>query len=153
MSTVGDVKTALRVLWQSTFTADELRVTFGNRITVGAGHSRLVIGDVSGTTEPESLGPTRTVDEEYDIQCEISRTVQGSSADQEAVTLAVLQLFETAEHAVRASAGQNLGVTDVIWAGCTGGFDLKEASASETNGPINASFAFAVHVRARYRLT
>ena len=154
MTTVGDALVALRVLFTSTFIADDqLLVRLGNRGQLNAGQNLLMIGDATGTTTPESLGPQRTVEEEYDIACEISVTVQGSVQDQEAVTLRAIDLYQMAEHAVRAVPGQDLGIPEIMWAGVTGGWGFKEAKASETGGPISTAFSFNVHVRAMYRLT
>jgi hypothetical protein len=146
MSTVGPVKTALRALFEATFD-DAVQVTFGNRVNM-SGSTRLVIGRVIGKTTPESLGTNRTVEEVYDVECEISLSSQGSVGDQEAVTLACLVLYEGAELAVQSFPGQNLGVPEVLYAGVEGNFELKEPPASETKGPINASYVFNVHVRA-----
>lgn len=153
MSTAGPVKTALRELWQATFDPGVVRVTFGKRVTVKTGAAWLAIGDITGDSAPETLGPQRTMKEEYDVECVLSWGVNGSVDDQELVTLQLLEWFTGAEEAVRASPGQNLGVPGVEWAVVSGGFGLKEAAASETQGPISASFSFNVHVRAIYRLS
>jgi hypothetical protein len=153
MTTAGLVKTALRELWQDTFDQSVVRVTFGKRVTIKTGAAWLAIGNVAGDSQPEALGPQRTMKEEYDVECVLSWGVNGSVDDQERVTLQVLEWAEGAEHAVRAFAGQNLGVPGVEWAAVIGGFSLREAEASETQGPIGASFSFNVHVRAIYRLS
>jgi hypothetical protein len=145
--------TALRTLWQATFDPGVVRVTFGKRVTIKTSAAWLAIGDVTGDSAPETLGPQRTMKEEYDVECLLSYSTQGTVDDQEAVALQVLEWFTGAEEAVRAFPGQNLGVPGVEWAVVTGGFGLKQADASETRGPINASFSFNVHVRAIYRLS
>lgn len=153
-TTIGPVKTALKVLWRATFDHPQtVYVTFGSRVvTPPPGASRLVIGNVTGEQQPEALGPSRTVQEDYDVECILSHTLNGTSDDQEDVTLALLDLYAGAEYAVRSHPGQDLGVPGVLWTSVEGRFELKEAPASETEGAINAAFTFNVHVRAMYRL-
>lgn len=153
MTTVGDVKTALRVLGESVFDPAEVLVKFGSRVTITVAPGILSIGNATGTTEPEALGPQRSVEEVYDLECVISYTVDGTVDDQEGVTLATIAIFEGFEHAVRSVPGQNLGVAGVLWAGCTGNWSMRESPASETKGRINTSMTFNVRVRAMYRLS
>jgi hypothetical protein len=153
MSTVGPALLALRDLFDATFD-DTVWVKLGKRITIDDGiRDRLWIGDATGTFTPGGLGPSRPVTEEYDISCDISVTRQGSVEDQEAVTLRAIELWEGAEHALSAVPGQNLGIPAIEWAAVSGGWGFKEATASETKGPISTSLQFNVHVRALFRLT
>jgi hypothetical protein len=144
---------ALKALWLDTFD-DTVWVKIGKRVTIDSGdRDRVWITDATGTTQPEALGPQRPVEEEYDIACEISVTRQGSVDDAELVLLRAIELWEGAEHAVRAVPGQNLGIPDIQWSGAVGGWSIKEAPASETKGPISTAISFNVHVRAMFRLT
>lgn len=152
MSTAGPVKAALLALWQATFDPSVVQVTYGGRIAV-AGAQRLSIGNAIGRSAPEALGPQRTMQEEYDVVCVVSVTQPGTVDDQQLVTDQALALFTGAEYAVRSVPGQNLGVSGVMYAGVEGDWQMTEAPASETGGPINASYEFRVHVRAIYRLS
>lgn len=152
MTTVLDVKQALFDLGGATFD-DTVRTMYSGRVVVDAALDRFMIGDVSGTTEPESLGPQRTVQEDYDVECIISVTQNGDADQQPIVTARAVSLFEGIENAIRAYPGQNLGVADVMWAAVLGNWSLTEHPASDTKGKISTSFKFLVHVRAIYRLT
>jgi hypothetical protein len=152
VTTVLDVKQALYDLGVATFD-DTVRTMYSARVVVDAALDRLLIGNANGTTEPESLGPQRTVQEEYDVACTISVTQNGDVDQQPQVTARAIELFEGFEHAVRAYPGQNLGVADVLWAGVTGNWSMTEHTATETKGKISTSFEFNVHVRAMFRLT
>lgn len=151
MTTVLPVKQALVTLGGDTFD-DTVRTMFSARIVVDADADRLLIGDASGTFEPESLGPTRTVEELYDVACIVSVTKNGDADYQPIVTARAIELFEGFENAVRSYPGQNLGVTGVLWAGVLGNWSLTEHPASDTGGKISTSFAFNVRVRAMTRL-
>lgn len=152
MTTVLDVKQALYDLGQATFD-DTVRTMYSARVVVDAALDRLLIGNAAGTVEPESLGPQRTVQEEYDVTCIISVTQNGDVDQQPQVTARAVELFEGFEHAVRNYTGQNLGVADVLWAGVTGNWSLTEHVASDTKGKISTSIEFLVHVKAMFRLT
>lgn len=154
--TAAPVKAALKTLWAGTSWpatpgSEPMQVTYGPRVTLVSGR-RLTIGKVLGDTSPEALGPQRTMEEEYDIECSISYTINGTIDDQQAVTEQVIADQAVAELAVRSSVGQTLGVPGVLWALVMGSWEIDEATASETGGPINASYQFRVHVRARYQL-
>jgi len=153
MSTVPLMLTALKELWSATFDPDDVWVELGPRQHGYGAGGRLRIGKVRGTSNPEALGPTRPMLEVYDVECILSYTVQGTIDDQSAVTTQVMDWYAVAEYAVRASPSQTVGVPGVRWAVVMGDFELTEAEASETGGPINASFTFNVHVEAMYRLT
>lgn len=148
-TTLAPVKAALLALWSAALPT--VQVTYGNRVTL-SGPRRLTIGDARGRTAPQSLGPARQMREDYEITCRISCSVKGTIDDQRAITEDVLALFATAERAVRASPSQTLGVSEVTLAVVEGDWELKEAEASETGGPINSSYEFTVRVQARYRL-
>lgn len=152
MTTIGLVRAALLELWSGVFDPADLQVSYGSRVTVSS-PCRLVIGNVEGNSAPESLGPSRTMQEVYDIRCVISASSKGSVDDQQRVTELVLSLFDTAEYAIRASPSQTLDVPGVLLVNVEGSWSLTEAPASDTEGAINASYEFRVHVRARYRLT
>lgn len=152
MTTVGTVRAALKTLWSATFDPAVLQVTYGNRVTVSS-PARLSIGDAEGDTTAESLGPQRTVEENYDVRCVLSVSSSGGVDDQQRVTEQLLTLFDAAEYAIRASPSQTLGVPGVLWVMVLGSWGLTEAPASDTKGAINASFEFRVHVRARYQLS
>lgn len=152
MTTLLPVKQALFDLAGSTFD-DTVRPMFSGRIVVeSSDQDRLMIGDASGTTEPESLGPTRTMVEEYDVACIVSVTRNGDVDLQPTVTARAIELFEGFEYAIRSSPGQNLGVSGVRWAVVRGNWSLTEHPASDTKGKISTSVAFNVHVSAMYRL-
>lgn len=149
MSTVPAVKAALIALWA---TALDITPGYGPRVTVSTGE-RLVVGDARGTSEPVTLGPNRQMEENYEVSCVLSVTRSGTVDIQQQVTERVFALYDLAEVAVRSVTGENLGVTGVLLAYVAGDFELTEAAASDTNGPVNASLEFAVRVQARYRLT
>lgn len=152
MTTLGPVRAALKTLWSATFDPALLQVTYGNRVTVSS-PARLAIGDAEGDSQAESLGPKRTMQEEYDIRCVLSVSSQGSVEDQQRVTEQCLALFDTAEYAIRASTSMTLDVPGVIYVLVLGSWGLTEPPASDTKGAINASYEFRVHVRARYQLS
>jgi hypothetical protein len=129
-----------------------LTAGYGDRVTISPGE-RLVIGDAQGTSEPTALGPDRPMDEDYEVTCKLSVTQNGPIDIQQQVTERVYALHALFEVAIRTVPGMNLGVTGVTWAYVAGSWDLTEAPASNTGGPINASLEFHVRVRARYRLT
>jgi hypothetical protein len=143
------VKAALLALWSAALPT--VQVTYGNRVTM-SGPKRLTIGNARGASAPQSLGPARQMREDYRITCLISCSVNGTIDDQSAVTEDVLSLFEAAELAVRSSANQTLGVSEVTLAIVEGDWELTEAPASDTGGPINTTYEFEVRVQARYRL-
>lgn len=153
MSTLGPVKAALLTLWQATFNPDQVVVQYGPRVGLATAGGRLRIGNARGTSVPEAAGPKRPMQEEYDVECVLSYTVNGGSDGQQLVTEQVLAWFDVAEYAVRASPSQSLGVAGVNWAVVSGDWALVEAPAEETTGPINSALTFNVHVRALYRLT
>lgn len=150
-STIVPVKAALLALWQTTFANQEVTVSYGSRAVIS--HSAwLVIGNVTGSNDPEALGPRRAMTEEYDVECTLSVGRSGTVDQQQACTERCMSLYAAAELAVRSSASQTLGVTGVLWSIVMGSFTLEEAPASETNGRLNSTYKFNVHVRARYEL-
>jgi hypothetical protein len=151
VTTLLPVKQALFDLAGATFD-DTVRAMYSARIVVDSDADRLMIGNASGTVEPESLGPQRTMQEEYDVACIVSVTRNGDTDQQPIVTARAIEIYEGFEYAVRAAPGQNLGVAGVQWAGVTGNWTMTEHPASETKGKISTSFAFNVHVRAMFRL-
>lgn len=151
MSTLLPVKQALFDLVGATFD-DTVRGMYSARIVVDAEADRVMIGNASGTLQPESLGPQRTVQEEYDVTCIVSVTRNGDTDYQPVVTARAIELFEGFEYAVRAATGQNLGVTGVRWAGVQGNWSMTEHLASDTKGKISTSIEFNVHVSAMFRL-
>ncbi len=151
MSTVPAVRSALVALWSLALGPD-VTPGYGSRVTVSPGE-RLVVGDARGSSEPITLGTTRQMEENYEVTCTISVTRNGAVDIQQAVTERAYAIFDLAEVALRSVAGENAGVSAVIWAYVGGDWELTEAPASDTGGPINASIEFRVRVRARYRLT
>ncbi len=149
MSTVPAVRAALVALGTSTlgFTAG-----YGGRVTF-SGDERFVVGGAKGASEPTALGPTRTMDEDYEVTCRISVTSSGTADIQQQVTERAWALHALFEVALRSVPGMNLGVSGVVWAYAAGDWELTEAPASDTGGKINASIEFHVRVKARYRLT
>jgi hypothetical protein len=150
---VGPVKTALKDLGRATFPTATVLTTFGNRVTVTGAGGRLTIGNALGDALPESLGPHRTMENNYDVVCKLSSTINGTIDDQERCTLRALTWFDDFETAVRSVTGQNLGVTGVIWAGWMGEWELTEADAQDTKGEVNTVIEFKIHVRSRSNLT
>jgi len=126
-------------------------VRLGRRVTLSPGE-RLSVGDVKGASEPITLGPTRQMEERYDVTCVLSVTQQGTVDQQGAVEDRLWTLYNAAELAVRSVSGENLGVTGVVIAYVAGNFAFTEAQASDTNGALSASLEFDVRVQARFRL-
>ena len=153
MSTRLAVKSALKTLGRATFDPAVVNVEFGPRAQLSIPGGRLRIGNVTGDSQPEALGPSRPMLEVYDVECVLSYTVNADADQQETVTAQVEAWFTTFEFAVRASPDQALGVPGVRWAVVMGRFDQTDHPASETSGPISASLLFNVHVEAMYRLT
>ena len=149
MSTVPAVRAALVALGTSTL---GLTAGYGGRVTFSPGE-RLVVGDAKGSSEPTALGPTRTMDEDYEVTCKLSVSQNGTVDIQQQVTERVYALHALYEVAIRTVPGMNLGVSGVIWAYVAGDWELTEPPASVTGGPVNASLEFHVRVKARYRLT
>lgn len=149
MSSVPAVKAALVALGTSTL---GLVAGYGGRVTISPGE-RLVVGDVAGSSEPITLGPTRQMEENYEVECKLSVTQNGSADIQQQVTERVFVLWDLFEVALRSVAGENAGVSGVVWAYVAGDWKLSEPPASETGGPVNAAIEFRVRVCARYRLT
>jgi hypothetical protein len=153
MSTVPLVRAALKELRQATFDPADVVVEFGPRERGYTAGARLRIGRVTGRSDPEALGPRRSMAEEYDVECVLSYTRNTTVDQQEAVATQVMDWFNVAEYAIRASPSQTLDVPGVLWVVVMGDFELTDTPASETGGPINASYLFNVHVRAMYALT
>ena len=150
MSTVPAVKAALIALWTTALAP--LKPGYGSRVTVAPGE-RLVVGTARGSSEPITLGPNRQMEERYDVTCTISVTQNGTTDLQQQVTERVFALYAAAEIAIRSVTGENLAVPGVVLAYVAGDFELTEAAASDTRGPVNAAIEFRVRVQARYRLT
>lgn len=152
-TTVAAAKAAIKTLWAAALTGADVQVTYGNRVTLAAGE-RITIGGATGQTMPQSLGPARQMRENYDLKCKVSVTRDGTVDDQQAVTERCVALYSQIEQVLRQLPSQNLGLTGVIdvLATVEGEWELGEAEASETGGPMNAWFEFNVHVEARFRL-
>lgn len=149
---MGPVKAALLELWSEALAETNIQITYGNRVTTAAGE-RITIGGATGSTAPQSLGPRRQMTETYDVKCKVSVTRPGSVNDQRAVTERVLELFGVIEEALRSLPSRDLGLTPIdVDAAVEGDWELGEAEASDTGGPINSWYEFNVHVRARFRL-
>lgn len=151
MSSVPAVKAALVALW-TTALAPDVVTGYGNRVTLSPSE-RLTVGSARGTTEPITLGPTRQMEENYELACLLSVTQDGPVDIQQQVTERAFVLFGLAEVALRSVGSENAGVTGVLLAYVAGDFELTEAPAADTGGKINSTIAFTVRVQARYRLT
>lgn len=149
MSSFPAVKAALVAMGTSTL---GLTAGYGGRVTLSPGE-RFVVTGARGVSEPTALGPDRPMDENYEVVCILSVTQNGTVDLQQAVTERVWALHALYEVAIRTVPGMNLGVPGVKWAYVAGDWELTEAPASETRGPINTSLEFHVRVSARYRLT
>lgn len=152
VTTVGPAKAALLTLWRAVVTGTDVQVTYGNRVTLAAAE-RVTIGNAVGETMPQSLGPKHQMRENYDIKCKVSITRNGTVDDQQAVTERCLDLYALLEQTLRALPNENLGLAVVdVGAWVQGPWELTEAEATDTGGPINTAIEFNVHVQARFRL-
>lgn len=152
VTTVGPAKAALLTLWKAAVAGTDVQVTYGNRVTLAAAE-RVTIGNVPGETMPQSLGPKHQMRENYDIECKVSVTRNGTIEDQQAVTERCLELFALIEQTIRALPNENLNLGTIdVGAWVQGPWKLTEAEATDTGGPINTTYEFTVHVKARFRL-
>jgi hypothetical protein len=151
VSTVQPVRAALVALWTASLPIAAGGVRLGRRVTLSPGE-RLSVGNARGASEPITLGPTRQMEERYDVTCTLSVTQQGTVDQQGAVEDRLWTLYNAAELAVRSVSGENLAAAGVLLAYVAGNFEFTEAQASDTNGPLSASIEFNVRVQARFRL-
>lgn len=145
-STVGPVKAAVKTLLASTLTSAQ--VIYGRRGPF-VKNDLVIVGNARGTVTPATLGPTRKRDEVYLLEVTVLCS-RPNTTDQQSVTEAALALYTAAENAIRAHAGENLGVTNVMWARPTGDFELVEADDPEVLAKATeAAVTFTVEVKAR----